>query len=147
MPYHLTIIKFRTLKFRSSDESGCLVFRCLLYLPICIDDGSFLVADVFVVPEPKIKENMLQLCNHSGGLKSDHSKSGNMINLHFLKVRFQMGPVFKWTGYSYCSSPDHLKTGPFKIQTHQSRFQMVNTRWQPFWWVLKLLGSWISDPI
>ena len=34
---------------------------------------------------------------------------------------------FKWSGYGYCHSPNHLKTGPFKLQTFSSGFQFF---WQ-----------------
>ena len=60
----------------------------------------------------------------------------------FLKVGFQMvqfsnGPVFKWSGFSsgYSHRPNHLKTGPFKIRTFLSGFQIVFDKMAPFVWI------------
>ena len=48
-----------------------------------------------------------------------HLKSG------LFEGRISNGPVFKWSGFSYGYGPNHLKTGPFEIQTFLFGFQMV----------------------
>ena len=47
-----------------------------------------------------------------------HLKSG------LFDSRISNGLVCKWSGFSYGDSPNHLKTGPFKIWTFLSEFQM-----------------------
>ena len=47
-------------------------------------------------------------------------------------VRFSNGPVFKWSGFSYGYSPNHSKTGPFKIRTFCLDFKQFLTKWSPF---------------
>ena len=41
---------------------------------------------------------------------------------------------FKWSGFSYgyIYSPNHWKTGPFKIWTFMTRFQWFLTKWWPY---------------
>ena len=58
-------------------------------------------------------------------------------------------PDFKWLGFSdsYSYSPDHLKTGPFKIRTLLSWFQMVFDKIAVICLDFKWLGFQISDPI
>ena len=90
-----------------------------------------------------ISIQMTENCNfrtYSGDLKSNHLKSGNILNPDFLKVGFQMvrfsngysyspnhsksglsegqisnGPAFKWLGFSngYSYSPNHSKSERF----------------------------------
>ena len=55
--------------------------------------------------------------------------------------------VFKWSGFSYGYSPNHLKTGPFKIQIFLSVFQMVFDKMATICPDLKWLGFQFSDPI
>ena len=43
-------------------------------------------------------------------------------NLETFEIWTFWGPDFKWSGLSYCDSPEHLKTRPFEIWTKQSRF-------------------------
>ena len=56
---------------------------------------------------------------------------------------------FKWSGFSYVQiySPNHLKTGPFKIGTFLSRFQMVFDKMAAIWLYFKWFGFQILDPI
>ena len=58
-----------------------------------------------------------------GDLKFDKSKSGNISNPDFLKVRYQMGHSGFSYGYSF--STNHWNTRPFKIQMFLSKFQIV----------------------
>ena len=64
-------------------------------------------------------------------------------------VQFSNGPVFKWSGFSYGYkfSPNHSNTGPFKIMTFLSRFQMVFDKMVAICPDFKWLGFQISDPI
>ena len=89
---------------------------------------------------------------YSEDLKSDHLKSGMIWNPEWSEIRNDLksglfegrisnGPVFKWLGFS------HLKTKPFEIHTIKFGFQMVHTRWQPFWSVFKWLCFRISNAI
>ena len=48
-----------------------------------------------------------------------HLKSG------LFEGQISNAPVFKWPDFSYGYSPNHSKTGTFKIQTFLSKFQMV----------------------
>ena len=54
----------------------------------------------------------------------------------FLKVWFQMVRFFKRSGYSYCysHSPNHLKTGPYEIQTFLSEIQIVFDKMAAICW-------------
>ena len=65
------------------------------------------------------------------------------------KRRISNSPVFKWSGftYDYNYSPNHLKTGPFKIQTVLSGFQIVFDKRASINPDFKWLGFWISDAI
>ena len=78
---------------------------------------------------------------------------GSEIRKHLISRLFEgwisNGPVFKWSGfmYGYSYSPNVSKTGPFKICTFLSLFQMVFDRMSPFCPDFKLLGFRISDPI
>ena len=62
---------------------------------------------------------------------------------------WSISPEFKWLGFSdsYSYSPDHLKTGPFKIRTLLSWFQMVFDKIAVICLDFKWLGFQISDPI
>ena len=51
------------------------------------------------------------------------------------------GPVFKWMGFSYGYSPNHSKTGPFKIRTILSGFKMFLRKWHLFVWIS---NGWVS---
>ena len=97
--------------------------------------------EVIDIQEP-FKRRTNTCCEYSGDLKSNHLKS-----VHF-EGQILNGPVFKWSdfrnGYSY--SPNHSKTGPFKIRTFMSKFQMVLEKMVAIC-PEKLLGFQISDPI
>ena len=54
--------------------------------------------------------------------------------------RISNGPVFKWLGFSYSYSPNHLKTRGFKIRTFLSRFQIVCDKMAPICLDFKWLG-------
>ena len=55
---------------------------------------------------------------------------------------------FTWSGYSYSSSPNHLKFGPLKIRTFLSGFQMLFFyKIAPICRCFKWLSFQISDPI
>ena len=56
---------------------------------------------------------------------------------------------FKWSwfSYGYSYSPNHSKTGLFKIQTFLSGFQMAFDKMVAICPDFKWLGFWIPDPI
>ena len=70
-------------------------------------------------------------------------KSGNIWNLDFLKVGFQMVGF----SYGYIFSPNDLKAGPFEILTFLPSFQIVFDKMAPICPDFKWLGFQISDPI
>ena len=119
-----------------------------------------------------------QINNHN--LQKNKKKTVGICNLTIqnpehlksclLEGQISNGQVFKWSCFGYGYSPNHLKTGTFKIQTFLSRFQMffdkmvainqvlngwVNRFQIPFkirticnptsFWPLKRV-FWISDP-
>ena len=61
--------------------------------------------------------------------------------------RISNGLVFKSSGFSFCYSPNHLKTGQFKIRTILSGFQMVLVKMAPISSDFKWEGFHILDPI
>ena len=71
-----------------------------------------------------------------------HSKSA------LFEGHISNGTVFKWSGfsYSYSNSPNHLKTGPFKIWTF-FQISMVFDKMAAISPDFKWLGFRISDPI
>ena len=81
---------------------------------------------------------VLQYLKYSGDLKSDHSKSGNIQNPDFLKIRFQMVRFSKGRAVAKAMvptipKPDHSKSGHFCLDfkwfrqngNHLCEFQMV----------------------
>ena len=82
-----------------------------------------------------------------------HLQRGSEVRKHlksgFFEDRILNGPVFKWLGFSYgySYSPNHLKTGPFEIQTFLSGFQMVFDKMAAICLDFKWLGFRISDSI
>ena len=71
-----------------------------------------------------------KIMNYSGDLKSDHVKS------RLFEGQISNGPVFKWLGFcnGYSYSSNHLKTGPFKIQTFCSDFKWFLKNGSHFSW-------------
>ena len=59
------------------------------------------------------------------------------------------GPVFKCWGFNfgYSCSPNHSKTGPFKIQTFLFGLQMFFDKMEAICKDFKWLGFLIADPI
>ena len=49
------------------------------------------------------------------------------FNIRTFEIQISHGPFFKESGYnlSYSYGPNHSKTGPFKVWTFLSGFQMV----------------------
>ena len=88
-----------------------------------------LLADFLLL---QLKTKLAELWNrkipplYSRDLKSDHLKFGNVWNPDFLKVVFQMVPFSNGWALAMAAITilNYLKTGPFKIRTFLSRFQM-----------------------
>ena len=76
---------------------------------------------------------------------------GSEIRKHFKSGLFEgwisIGPVFKWSSFSYGYSTNHSKTGPFKIQMFLSGFQMYFDKIATICPDFKWFGFQISDPI
>ena len=78
---------------------------------------------------------------HSGDLKSYYSKSRNIWNPDFLKIRNSIGLV----SYHHSYSPNHLKSRPFKIRTITC--QMFFDKMASICLDFTGLGSQVSDLI
>ena len=108
------------------------------FLPLSTNNGCFTYTFIPSVtsgdPPPLSWWNHVWIftSDSSGDLKSNPLKSRLFEDL------ISNGPVSKWSSfYSYSNGPHHLKTGPFKIWTFLSRFQMVFEKMVIIWPDLK----------
>ena len=101
-----------------------------------VEEAGENLTAVFVFVNLKTKQ---QNSKYSGDVKSDHLKSRlfeGLISNGWAQLSF---------GYSF--SPNHLKTGPFEIQTLLSRFQKVLNKITAICLEFKWLSLQISDLI
>ena len=83
---------------------------------------------------------------YSGDLKSDHLKSGNIWNLDFLRVGFQMVLFSNGLGLAMAMVPTIWKLDHLKSRHFCSDFKWLLTKWQPFVQISNECASGFQTP-